>query len=776
MVGSPNTPEFDVFVSYSSKEKAVADAVVSALENEGIRCWYAPRDIAPGADWADSITQAIHECRIMILVFSKHANRSQRVIDEINYAISQEKIILPFRIEAYNPTGALSLHLSSRHWLDAYEPSWEAHLDRLVKSVSLNLESAGDTLQISGGKDDALVEGAAGGRRTNLRYVFLLTGIVILGLGGFLGWNALAVDSDSMLKETEVAVESTMSPTAAPQLTTTPTEVQPSPTATPRFAASIESAMIAYDEIDSLDPQTGGDAENLLSRHFFLGLTKFDPEKAEIVPSAASSWTVSPDGTIYTFTLHPDIPWVQHSLDGETVQVVDENENPRFLTAEDFEFGYKRMCDPSVNEYYAQLLDNVVGCREVGHQQDPENISPEMMDQIGVEAISETELIIRLIEPSASFLTKTSHPLLVAVPSWAVEKYDQAWTNPGLITTNGPFVIDEWVSGENIKLVRNPLLPEDLHGEGNLQNVELRVVEDNEEAYQMWLDELFDYTELPWEKQESHFKNYPDQIEKFNQQVVHYAVFNQGSSPFDNLHLRRAFSAALDRDHLLSEIIKIDGLPMKHLAPPGVFGAAPVDEVGVGFNLDYARNELELAGYPDCQGVSPIFFYGFSGFSTTYGEEIARFWEKSLGCPEGTIVYQGSIVGLFQNAEQWDDWDLIIAGWGGDFPDQDNWVGTLLSCGFDGPMRPNRECDEIDDLIKQARIEISPSDRVDLYWQIEEAFFGEQGTFPMAPLYSPYRYFAARAWVDLAQPARFVDVDWVNSSLDGEAKQAALGE
>lgn len=149
---------YDVFVSYSSKDKTIADAVVAAMEAEGIRCWYAPRDIAPGSDWADSITQAIQDCGIMVLVFSETANRSQRVIDEINFAIDQGKMIIPFRIEPYNPTGALSLHLSSRHWLDAYEPSWDAHLDRLVESVAVNLKGSGNNVQISGRAANAIVD------------------------------------------------------------------------------------------------------------------------------------------------------------------------------------------------------------------------------------------------------------------------------------------------------------------------------------------------------------------------------------------------------------------------------------------------------------------------------------------------------------------------------------------------------------------------------------------------------------------------------------------
>lgn len=125
----------DIFISYSSKDRSVADAVVQSLEAAGVRCWYAPRDIHPGRDWGVAITEAIEESRIFVVIFSGNANRSQRVLDELNLAISCELVILPFRIENLDPSGAMLLHLSSRHWLDAYAPSWERHLDRLVETA-----------------------------------------------------------------------------------------------------------------------------------------------------------------------------------------------------------------------------------------------------------------------------------------------------------------------------------------------------------------------------------------------------------------------------------------------------------------------------------------------------------------------------------------------------------------------------------------------------------------------------------------------------------------
>ena len=102
---------FDIFVSYSTKDKVVADAIVSALEIKNIRCWYAPRDIKPGANWAESITDAIQQCNIFLLIFSSNSNQSTHVLDEVSYAISEEKMIIPFRIENLDPAGALRLHI-----------------------------------------------------------------------------------------------------------------------------------------------------------------------------------------------------------------------------------------------------------------------------------------------------------------------------------------------------------------------------------------------------------------------------------------------------------------------------------------------------------------------------------------------------------------------------------------------------------------------------------------------------------------------------------------
>jgi hypothetical protein len=125
----------DVFISYSSKDKAVADAVCARLEGQGIRCWIAPRDVMPGINYQAGIVAAIRTSRIMVLVFSSSSNRSGHVLREVNLAVNKGVIILPFRIEDVPLTREMQYLIASQHWLDALTPPLEQHIQKLSENV-----------------------------------------------------------------------------------------------------------------------------------------------------------------------------------------------------------------------------------------------------------------------------------------------------------------------------------------------------------------------------------------------------------------------------------------------------------------------------------------------------------------------------------------------------------------------------------------------------------------------------------------------------------------
>ncbi len=130
----------DVFISHSSQDKRVADALCTTLESRGVRCWVAPRDILPGEEWAESIVNAIQNSALMLLVFSAHANDSPQVRKEVERAVHHAIPIIPVRIQDVLPNKSLEYFISTPHWLDAMTPPLERHLDHVAGTVMLVLK------------------------------------------------------------------------------------------------------------------------------------------------------------------------------------------------------------------------------------------------------------------------------------------------------------------------------------------------------------------------------------------------------------------------------------------------------------------------------------------------------------------------------------------------------------------------------------------------------------------------------------------------------------
>jgi len=132
-----------VFISVSSQDRQTGDAVCAVLEAHGIRCWMAPRDIAPGEEWAESIIDAINDAHCMVLVFSGHANTSPQIRREVERAVNKGIPIHPLRIEDVQPSKTLEYFISTPQWLDAFTPPLERHLNRLAQAIQVRLDRAG---------------------------------------------------------------------------------------------------------------------------------------------------------------------------------------------------------------------------------------------------------------------------------------------------------------------------------------------------------------------------------------------------------------------------------------------------------------------------------------------------------------------------------------------------------------------------------------------------------------------------------------------------------
>ena len=131
----------DVFISYSQKDKAMADAICHHLESESIRCWMAPRDIPYGKDWSEAIIEGMESSRVMVFVFSANANESSQVKREVQCAFERGVMVIPFRVENVVPAKGLAYYLGSVHWLDALTPPLEKYLNDLSERLKKVLSS-----------------------------------------------------------------------------------------------------------------------------------------------------------------------------------------------------------------------------------------------------------------------------------------------------------------------------------------------------------------------------------------------------------------------------------------------------------------------------------------------------------------------------------------------------------------------------------------------------------------------------------------------------------
>jgi predicted RNA-binding Zn-ribbon protein involved in translation (DUF1610 family) len=184
--------DHDVFISYSAEDKSTADAVRMTLEKKGIRCWIAPRDILPGADWGEAIIDAIERGRLMVLVLSADANKSPQVKREVERAVSKGVSIVPVRIDDGALSKSMEYFLSAQHWFDAFPPPLARHLPGISDVVEKLLSGQRNHPRVPGTIKSPVADGsghseAIGSANTGPLALIVAGASVLIGFFG--GWH-----------------------------------------------------------------------------------------------------------------------------------------------------------------------------------------------------------------------------------------------------------------------------------------------------------------------------------------------------------------------------------------------------------------------------------------------------------------------------------------------------------------------------------------------------------------------------------------------------------
>ncbi len=405
-------------------------------------------------------------------------------------------------------------------------------------------------------------------------------------------------------------------------------------------------------EPESLDPhKTSTVYEAHVLRDLFQGLVMQDA-KSGLIPGAAESWTVSDDGTVYTFKLRKNGVW----SDGSPV------------TADDFVFAFHRLEDPATAAEYASMLYPIKGAEAF-------NSKKGKAEDMGVKAIDANTLEITLNAPTPYFLEMLTHQATYPVSKAAVEKLGADWVKPGKMISNGAYTLAEWVPNDHIKLVKNPKF-------WDADSVKIDVVnylptEDRSSAMKRFEAGEFDsYDDLPTEQLADLKAKFGDQIRVGPYLGTYYFSIKTDKAPWDNVELRNAISMAIDRDFIAEKVWQNSMLPGYSMVPPGIEGYTPAMAKYADMSQidreDEAKKIFEKLGYTPEHPLKMEIRYNTSENHKNTAVAIQEQL-KPLGVEVSLLNTDTKTHYAF--LQEKGNYDVARAGWIADYKDPETFLG-----------------------------------------------------------------------------------------------------
>lgn len=445
--------------------------------------------------------------------------------------------------------------------------------------------------------------------------------------------------------------------------------------------------------------------ENLME-----GLTAFD-DQLRPKPAVASRWEVSPDGTTYTFHLRDDVYWT----DGKRV------------TAQDFEYAWKRLLNPKTGAEYAYFLYDLVNAYEynAGRVTDP--------SLVGVTAVNDTTLRVRLKKPIVYFPSITTFVVTFPQRHDLIERYGARWTDPDRLVTDGPFTLAEWRHEYKVVLRANPRYA---WGRPAIDEVRLYVVNDRSTALTLYETGDLDLAQLPPEA----IPFYEESPEFVRVPILrgYYYGFNVKAAPFDDPRVRQAFALAIDKSEF-PKILKGGEVPTNSWIPAGLFASNP--GIGLAYDPAAARVRLAEAGYPDGRGFPPVTaVYNTDPVNTLIAENLQAQWKRSLGV---TIALDNQEWKVYLKRLQTNTPPLYRLGWGADYPDPDTFMALFTA--HSGNNYTGWASARYDGLIAEAASTPDPVRRRLLYDEAQRILTEQE--VPIIPLFVATQNYLVKPYV-----------------------------
>lgn len=385
--------------------------------------------------------------------------------------------------------------------------------------------------------------------------------------------------------------------------------------------------------------------------------------KEGIKMATAESYEVSANAegvadTVYTFKLRDDAKW----SDGQSV------------TANDFEYAWKRACSPEMASPYAFLItDYIKGAYEYFS-------GTGSRDDVGVKALDEHTLQVELIQPTAYFLN------LVSFFTYMPCREDMASTgegwekDPAKCITNGAFYLEEYKIGSHVLLKKN----ENFWNKDNVKLAGIKglFITDATTSLQGYeAGEINITSTLPGEEiprllaEDPNFASEPAL-------GTTYIEFNMDAEIVNDINVRKALTLAIDRKLICDQVLRNGAVPAAAFVAPAFKLSSgeslrAMDEFGNvmteyeinpnGAEVEKAREYLTAAGYPNGEGFPTLeLLYYESGSNSQIAEAVQQMWKENLGI---TVNLKVEEYAVFANTRSSGNYTLDITGWSADYND-----------------------------------------------------------------------------------------------------------
>lgn len=479
----------------------------------------------------------------------------------------------------------------------------------------------------------------------------------------------------------------------------------------------------------------------------FLGLTDFKPDKDtgsyQVVPEWATNWQANEDNTIYTFHLRQDVKWT----DGQK------------MTAHDLVWTIQRNLSKEMDSPNASTL-YILNNAEAFHQDNSVDVS-----SLGVRAIDDYTVEFRLTHAAAYFPAMVSLRAYRPVPRHIIQEYGNNWTDPENIQTNASYMLTKWDKGNQIVLTKNPNYYE--AEKVNISEVRYHIVPESSIGLTMYENNDLDliggqvYLRLP-QMEIPRIQADPilsNEIKRGPLACTEWYGLNTQRAPMDNLLVRKAIAAAIDKQLLIDIVIKGNHIPAMTFTHPLSFGSVNQKEqkIGIAFDPEQAKQWLEQAGYPEGQEFPELVLMHPSG-------------ETHRGIANGikTLLKHYLNINLKVTALDWNHYlDQIIplqpssphlfrVSWCSDYPDANDWLHAVFH--RDSPFNwlTGINLEPFVQAVDKAQRISEPNQRKKLYHHAEQILTEQE--VAIVPIYFSNTQFLVKPWVK----------GWFNMAFGGQ--------